>query len=108
MLLGGQTLDLQEVDRAAWAFIVKNADHQPAGSPSQGIEICPPLPDERPACIRIMPMHDIAAPVTGVEIFWVPAPKQGFLVLQIERNLGINCRMDEDPVLVDVKNGQVG
>ena len=89
-------------DRPTRRIVVKDADCKPPGVPRKGIEVGPLLLEDRPMCMLMMPVYDVALAVAAVVVVSIDFPYDVFGVLLIQRTVWINARMYENAMRVDV------
>jgi hypothetical protein len=66
LTLGGPAMNLEKRYRPAGDFIIEDADHQPAGTPSLSVEVCPTFYRDRTILVLVMTVHDISRAVAAL------------------------------------------
>ena len=95
-------MDFENFDRSAGRSVVKDADYKPTGVPCKRIQVGPALFENRPMCMLMMPVYDVALAVAAVVIVWIDFPYHVFGVLLIQRTGWIEAGMYEYAVLIDM------
>jgi len=67
-------VDFENFDRSAGRGVVKDADCKPPGVPRERIKVGPTLFEDRPMCMLMVPVHDVALAVAAVVIVWIDFP----------------------------------
>src|SRR5215471_9451247 len=95
-------VDFENFDRPTRRTVVKDADGKPPGVPCKGIEVGPLLLEDRPMCMLMVSVDDMAFAVAAVVIVLIDFPYDVFSVLLIQRTVCINARMYENAMRIDV------
>jgi len=67
-------VDFENFDRSTGHSVIKDADGKPPSVPRKRIKIGPILFEDRPMCMLMVPVHDVALTVAAVVIVWVDSP----------------------------------
>jgi hypothetical protein len=82
--------------------VVKDADCKPPGIPRKRIKVGPVLLEDRPICVVMVTVYDVALAVVGVVIVWIDFPYNVFGILVIQRKVWIDARVYENAMLIDM------
>jgi hypothetical protein len=78
-------VDFENFDRSTGRSVVKDADCKPPGVPRKRIKVGPVLLEDRPMCMLMVPVYDVALAMAAVVIVWIDFPNNVFDVLLIQR-----------------------
>src|SRR5436190_219090 len=101
-LLNRLAVDFENFDRSTGHSVVKNADWKPPGVPRKRIKVGLVLLEDRPMCMLMVPVYDVALAVAAVVIVSIDFPYDVFGVLLIQRTVWINARVYENAMRIDV------
>jgi hypothetical protein len=59
-------MNLEKRYQPAGDFIIEDADHQPAGTPSLSVEVCPTFYRDRTILVLVMTVHDMSRAVAAL------------------------------------------
>ena len=76
-------VDFENFDRSAGRSVIKDADYKPSGVPRQCVKVGPVLFEDRPMCMLMVPVHNVAMTVTATVVVWINFPYHLFGVLLI-------------------------
>ena len=86
-------MDFENFDRSTGLSVIKNPDCKPSGVPRQRIKVGPVLLEDRPMCMLMVPVYDVASAVAAVVIVWIDFPYNVFGVLLIQPTVWIEARV---------------
>ena len=69
---------------------------------AKGIEVGPLLLEDRPMCVLMVPVNDVALALAAVVVVSIDLPYDVFGVLLIQRTAWINARVYENAMHIDV------
>ena len=95
-------MDFENFDRSTRRSVIKDADCKPTGVPRKRIKVGPVLFEDRPICMLMVPMYDVALAVAAIIIIWIDFPYNVFGVLLIQRTVGSDARVYENAVPIDI------
>ena len=61
-------MDFENFDRSTGRSVIKDADCKPSGVPRKRIKVGPVLFEDRPMCMLMVPVYDVALAVAAVVI----------------------------------------
>jgi hypothetical protein len=67
-------VNFENFDRPTRRSVVKDADHKPTGVPRKRIKVRPALFVDRPMCLLMVPVYDVALAVAAIVIVWIYFP----------------------------------
>jgi hypothetical protein len=67
-------VDFENFDWSTGRSVVKDADCKPPGVPRKCIKVGPVPFEDRPMCMLMVPVHDVAPAVAAVVIVWIDFP----------------------------------
>jgi hypothetical protein len=95
-------VDFDNFDRSTGRSVIKDADCKPTGVPRKRIKVGPVLLEDRPMCMLMVPVYDVALAVAAVVIVRIDFPYNIFGVLLIQRTVWIDARVYENAVPIDI------
>ena len=95
-------MDFENFNRSTRRSVIKDADCKPPGVPRKRIKVGPVLLEDRPVCMVMVPVYDVALAVATFVIVRINFPYEGFGVLLIQRTVCIDARVYENAVLIDM------
>jgi hypothetical protein len=101
-LLKRLAVDFENFDRSTGPSVIKDADCKPPGAPRKRIQVGPVLLEDRPMCMLMVSVYDVALAVAAVIIVWIDFPYDVFCVLLTQRTVWIDARVYENTVPIDI------
>jgi hypothetical protein len=95
-------VDFENFDRSTGRSVIKDADCKPPGVPRKRIKIGPFLFEDRPMCMLMVSVYDVALAVAAAVIVWIDFPYNAFGVLLLQRTVWIDAGVHENAVFVDI------
>jgi hypothetical protein len=95
-------VDFENFDRSTGRSVIKDADRKPTGVPRKRIEVGPVLFEDRPMCMLVVPVYEVALAVAAVVIVSIDFPYDVFDVLLIQRTIWIDPSVYENAVPIDI------
>ena len=95
-------MDFENFDRSTGRSVIKDANCKPAGVPRKRIKVGPVLLEDRPMCMLVVPVYEVALAVAAVVIVWIDFPYDVFGILVIQRKVWIDARVYENAMLIDM------
>jgi hypothetical protein len=101
-LLDRLAVDLENFDWPPRRAVVKDGNCKAPGVPRTRIKVSPILLEDRPMCMLMVPVHDMALAMAAVVIVSIDFPYDVFGILLIQRTIWINARVYENAMRIDV------